>query len=328
MITRASSCSQSYGRGVSTWWFAVVRLAGLLTSVGFATSRIGLLFHELVGHGGATLLVGGEVTDVQLFWFAGGWIRHRIPAGGGGLAISLGGVVVEAAIGASVWYAVRHRHSLGGRVGRATGAALIVHASWYLATGVWHGYGDGTQLHRDLGDAKWVVAVPVAAIACAAAYAGARAVLGALAGTVPGRRRARITGTVIAIVIAGGIQAGAAIGEVKLRRDTTYTQVMRPEREREIARELARWAALQAQRGIQPSDQAREAMQRDLDRQHQTFPFAWLLGVLTVASVIAGAVRAAPAHGGGPVPARLLAIAGSIAVASIAAVIALDLAFH
>src|SRR5450432_4754623 len=55
----------------------VIRLTALLLAVALATSRLGLLAHELVGHGGTTLLVGGRVTDVQLFWFAGGWIRYQ-----------------------------------------------------------------------------------------------------------------------------------------------------------------------------------------------------------------------------------------------------------
>jgi hypothetical protein len=47
---------------------AVLRLIALLTFAGLATSRIGLIVHELVGHGAATLAVGGTVTDVQLFY--------------------------------------------------------------------------------------------------------------------------------------------------------------------------------------------------------------------------------------------------------------------
>src|SRR5262249_8470985 len=57
----------------NSWLAAVARLTGLLAGVSLATSRLGLLVHELVGHGGVAIALGGHVTDVTLFWFAGGW---------------------------------------------------------------------------------------------------------------------------------------------------------------------------------------------------------------------------------------------------------------
>jgi len=305
-----------------SWWIAVARLAVLITCIGLATSRLGLVAHELVGHGGATLAVGGAVTDVQLFWFAGGWIRFE--ATQGDLMIALGGIVVESMVGIALWVALARRATLGAKIVRAVGAALVLHATWYLATGTWHGYGDGVALHRELGDAKWLVAIPAALVTLAAAYAGARGVLGALAATVPGTRGARIAGTAIALVVAGGIQLGAALGEVQLRRDAAYASVMRPERERVVARELAQWAAQQPQT---PTDEARAAMQRDLARRHPTFPFAILLAVLTVLAVGAGAIRARTGEVA-PVSAGLLGRCAVIAGGSIALVIALDALFH
>ena len=85
---------------------------------------------------------------------------------------------------------------------------------WKAACGLLH-------LHRQLGADRWLVAVPAALLVCVVAFAGARAVLGPLAATVPGGRGARIAGTAIAVVLAGGLQLGLAVGEVKLRRDTT-----------------------------------------------------------------------------------------------------------
>ena len=307
------------------WWLSVGKLTGVLTGVGLATTRIGLLAHELVGHGGTVIAVGGRVTDVQLFWFAGGWVRYVLGAPGqGALAVALGGIALEAMVGSVMWWTYARREGLGARITCGIGAALIIHAFWYLATGTWHGYGDGVELHRALGDATWLVALPAAAIVCAAAYAGARGVLGVLAATLPERR---IAGTLVAVAIAGGLQLGAAVGEVTLRRDATYTQTMRPERERLIALELARWAELQRRHGRAPSAEERAKAEQAFADAHRTFPFAWLLGALTLAAIVAGAIRARPSVPA-PVTRRLLVVTSTIAGASIVAVIAIDLAFH
>ena len=307
------------------WWIAVARLAALVVCIGLATTRLGLVAHELIGHGGATIVVGGTVREVHLFYFAGGWIRFS--AAQGSLAIALGGIIVESVVGLALWLAFARRASLGGRITTAIGAALVLHASWYLATGTWHGYGDGVELHRDLGDAKWIIAIPAAAITLAAAYLGARTVLGALATTLPGGARARVAGTVIALIVAGAVQAAAAVGEVMIRRDAAYGSVMKPERERRIAGELARWEAEQAQRGAPPTEQQRAQQQREVAARHRTFPFAIVLAILTALAVILGWVRARRGHEA-PVGRGLLLRCALLAGGSIALVIALDAAFH
>jgi len=302
---------------------AVLRLIVLLVCAGLATSRIGLVFHELVGHGGATVAVGGTVTDVQLFYLAGGWIRFR--ATGGELVIAMGGIVVEVAIGLALVLGFARRDQLAGRIARAIGCALIIHASWYLATGTWHGYGDGVQLHRILGDAKWLIAVPAGLVTCIAGYAGAKIVLGALASTIPGSRRAQLAGLVVAVIVAGGIQAGAAVGEVMIRRDTNYKKVMRPESERVISREMAEWAEAQRRQGATPSEEERRRIEAEIASRHTTFPFAYVLAALLLVSIGAGAVRAR-ATPAAAIAGRLLAITAAIAGGSIALVIALDAA--
>ena len=303
---------------MSAWWIAVARLAALVLCAGLATSRIGLVVHELVGHGGAAIAVGGEVTQVHLFYFAGGWIRFHITDGQ--LLVALGGIIVETVAGAVLWIAAR-RDTLGARIVRAIGCTLVIHATWYLSTGTWHGYGDGIELHRMLGDAKWLVAIPAAVVTLGASYVGARTVIRALAATLP---RARVIGTLLALVVAGGVQLGAALGEVALRRDAAYGAVMKPERERVIASELARWEQQQAR---PPSEAERAAAERELAARHQTFPFAIVLAILTILAIVAGAVRARPAPTG-EVANRLLVRAAAVAAGSIALVIALDAAFH
>src|SRR3954452_23500441 len=132
----------------------VLRLGALLACVALATTRLGLLAHELVGHGGTAVAFGAHVTDVRLFWFAGGWIRYAgVPSAGAALAIAMGGIAVETVCGTVLWFAV-HGDTLGRRIVRGCAAAIVLHAGWYLATGAFSGFGDGILLYHQLGDAR------------------------------------------------------------------------------------------------------------------------------------------------------------------------------
>jgi hypothetical protein len=298
-----------------------LRLSVLLTCVALATSRIGLVAHELygahelVGHGGTALALGAHVTEVRLFWFAGGWIHYVFPGASLAalLAIAMGGIAVELACGLGLALAVRG-HDFHKRIARGIGAALVVHGSWYLANGAWSGLGDGQLLYRVLGDARYAVAIAAGAITCIAAFVGARGVFGALAGTLSAHR---VAGTCIAIAIAAGVHAGLAAGELRIRHDAAYTQVMAPERERIVARELATWTNEQ---GSAASDAAVAAERAKLEAAHRTFPFAWLLAIGAGACAAIGA-RRSPLGDPRPLP---LAAAGLVAAASIGGVILLS----
>jgi len=289
----------------------VVRLAVLVAFVALATSRLGLVAHELVGHGGMALAVGARILEVRLFWFAGGWIRYvGAPGLAAVLAISMAGIAVELVAGTALWLAVRG-DSLGRRIVRGIAAALVLHATWYLATGAFHGFGDGVVLYRVLGAWRVPVAVAAGAMTCAAGYLGAREVFGALTATLP---RRRLSGTLAALAAAGALHAGLAIGELKLRADRTYAQTMAPERERVVTQWIAAHPDAPAP--------VRAAAVQKLEAEHTTFPFVWLLAVATVISVIAGARRAKPANEA-PVPRRLLvawAVAAALAIALVIAV--------
>jgi hypothetical protein len=302
----------------------VLRLATLLAAIALATSRIGLIGHELVGHGGMALAFDARIIDVQLFWFAGGWIRYQLsePSLPAVLAIAMAGIGLELAVGLALWSLVRGE-SLGRKLARGVGAALVVHATWYLATGAFHGFGDGLVLYRALGDARIPVAIAAGLVTCIAAYLAARSVLGVLAATLSGSAKARVGGVILAAVLAGGLHAGLAAGELAVRRDATYTATMRPQRERDIARELAQWQREQAAHGDQVNEAARRAEQARLAAKHKTFPFVWLLAVATVGSVIAGAVRArkSPEE---RIASRLLAITSVVAFGAICAVVLID----
>ncbi|MCW5809019.1 MAG: hypothetical protein KIT31_42090, partial [Deltaproteobacteria bacterium] len=158
-------------RASSGWWAATARLTGLLLTVGVATSRAGLLVHELLGHGAVALALGGSITNVKLFWFAGGWVRTSVePAPFAQHATLLGGIAVELVVGIALWIALARRTSLAARIARALGATLAAHGFFYLAAGTFHGFGDGALLHRELGDARTPVALAAGALSCAAAF--------------------------------------------------------------------------------------------------------------------------------------------------------------
>jgi hypothetical protein len=197
---------------------------------------------------------------------------------------------------------------------------LVVHATWYLATGAFHGFGDGLVLYRALGDARVPVAIGAGLVTCAAAYLAAKSVIGVLTATLPGSPKARVAGLIGAAVLAGGLHAGLAAGELAIRRDATYTATMKPQRERDIARELQQWQRERAARGAAIDEAARRAEQTRLAAKHKTFPFVWLLAVATVASVIAGAVRARKGEDERIEP-RLVAITIGVACAAICAVV-------
>jgi hypothetical protein len=270
------------------------------------------------------LACGARIADIQLFYFAGGWIRYQLaePTLPAVLAIAMAGIGLELVVGATLWAFVRGA-TLGRRLVRGIGAALVVHATWYLATGAFHGFGDGLVLYRALGSARVPVAIAAGLVTCVAAYLAAQRVLGVLAATLPGSRRARVLGVIVAAALAGGLHAGLAAGELAIRRDPTYAAAMQPQRERDIARELVAWQREQAARGVIVTDEERRAERARLAARHGAFPFAWLLAAATLASVIAGAVRArtiADERIGG----RLLAIAAAVACGAICAVILID----
>jgi hypothetical protein len=302
----------------------VLRLTVLLAALALATSRIGLIGHELVGHGGMALACGARIVDVRLFYFAGGWIRYQLaePSLPAVLAIAMAGIGLELVVGVALWSLVRGT-SLGRRLVRGIGAALVVHATWYLATGAFHGFGDGLALYRALGSARVPVAIAAGIVTCGAAYLAARRVLGVLAATLPGSRRARVLGVLGAAVLAGGLHAGLAAGELAIRRDPTYAVTMQPQRERDIARELAAWQRQRAARGATVTEDERRAERARIENKHQAFPFVWLLAAATLVSVIAGAMRARKIDDE-RIAGRLLARAAAVAAGAICAVILID----
>jgi hypothetical protein len=305
--------------------YEVMRLTGLLLATALATSRLGLLAHELVGHGGAAILLGGRIREVQLFWFAGGWIDYAFdapPSTAARLAISMGGIAIELVAGGALWFAIRG-DSLGRRLVRAVGAVLVAHAAFYLAAGAWEGFGDGRLLRELLGEHRYPIALAAGALTCAAGFFAARRIVGPLAAT---QARHRLRQLAIAAALAGGLMVGLAQGELWLRRDATYTQIMKPEPARKVDQKLAQWAEYERTHGgkITPAQQAAERVR--LERVYHEVPFKWLLGACAIAAILAGAwlaLRGGVTHAA--MPRSTLVRAAAIATIGLAGVIAIDL---
>jgi len=303
----------------------VLRLAALLACMALATSRWGLIGHEVVAHGGVALAAGAEITQVKLFWFAGGWIRYTLPEPSltATVAIMMSGIALEIVVGLGLWFLARGE-SLGRKLVRSVGIGLLIHATWYLAVGTFHGFGDGLLLYRNLEDGPRVaIAVAAGISTCVATFVGARAITSPLARTISGSTKRRVVGFTIAALLGGGVHAALTIGELKLQRDPTYAKVMQPERDRQVAIELQQWERTQAARGVAPDPAAERAERLRLEREHRGFPFVFVLAGLTLLAAIAGIVKS---RGGveEPVPNAVLFRAVVAALAAIFVVIVLD----
>jgi hypothetical protein len=292
----------------------------LLACATLATTRFGLLLHELVGHGATALVLGGHIRAVKLFYFAGGWVNTDLADGSPAahLACWLGGIASELIAGATVWVAMRRRPSLGARFVRGIGAALVLHAAWYLAAGTWYGFGDGLALYAMLDDARYPVAIAAALVGALAGFAAAREVFAAIVRATPG------PGWIAALGLALAANTALFAGELYLRRDPIYSGMMASERTREIGRELRSYQRARPDAAAAELDAERARLE---DQHPRPFPFAPVFGALTLAAIVAGCVaslrRAAQRE---PVSQRLAGRAAIVGGAGLALVIAIQLA--
>ncbi len=303
---------------------AVLRLALFLLCFGLVLSRVGLVLHEVLGHGGLATLLGGELREVSLFWFGGGWVRTITPPGEMRLvAVQLGGIAVElGAAGLLALGARRARAPMSKALLVLAGYVLAAHALWYAATGIWHGFGDGARLHQLLGPARHAVALAAAALLCGLTVLGTRAMIRALAPALEGPWRRRLMATLGAAALAGAAHAALAFGEVAVRRDETYRLTMRSAAQRSHEEHLAALRAELERGGVLTV--RLEALRRA--PPPRPFPFSAALAVAALASALVGAWslrRAAPAGEGllelSPRVLRRAAAAAACAVAAVAA---------
>ncbi len=312
----------------------LLSLAAVLLGIAITISRLGLIAHELIGHGAAAEALGSDVTAWGLYLFGGGWISYEHPAPLRGAApwiISLGGIGVELVLAAGGALLARRARGAAALALSAAAWALAIHAGWYLAAGAFHGFGDGAVLHRALGDGRLWFAIPVALISVAAAYLAGRATGGRLRAMTPAASRGRQLATVAAaLALALGAHAALTLGELRLRADPTYQAVMQTAGERTAARELAVELA-SAERAGRPLDDAAARRERDrLRRRHRQLPFGPGLLVALALAAAAGIVRSRASEAGrdedagrAPSP-RVAALALACAAASVVLVAALD----
>src|SRR5688572_21988924 len=122
-------------------------LVVVMLAIGLLTSRVSLVVHELLGHGGAAWLLGGRVVEVEFFMFGGGWVKYARDARfstAEALLISGGGIAIELLLGAIlIFISFRVKAHLTRVLLFAFGGLDLIHAGFYLSAGIKEGYGDG-----------------------------------------------------------------------------------------------------------------------------------------------------------------------------------------
>jgi hypothetical protein len=309
---------------------ATARLALFALGVALITSRVGLVTHELLGHGGAAKACDADIREVHLYYTAGGWIgydRAEPWTWPTAIFVQLAGLAVQVMIAAgaavAAWLAARRGKTMLAVALGGAALGLFVHGGFYFAAGTYHGVGDGTLVHQKLGDARGWLTWPVAAVLVAVTYAGARRLAVSVRAWLPARSAAAQLGALaLALGTAAGAHAGMAATELALRPSPTYQAIMKPAREKAIDADVATWAAAEAQAGRAPDRSALRARRQRLDAERpKTFPFGPLLGVAIALAAAVGAVRGRPVSpsGGEPVGLPNHAVVWAVTSAAVAA---------
>lgn len=246
--------------------------------------------HELVGHGLVAIALGGRITSVKLFYFAGGYVDPTWSGHTDELLITLGGAVSVTLAAVPILAFTRDR------LVHACGAAAIAQSCWYISAGTWMGFGDGTILFTDLHDApaaRYGLCVVLGIAAIAAAYLGGHHCAGTIVAAAPSRRHA-----IAACVIAFAVNAVPGIAEPHLRTDETYEVAMQTEHDRLTEAHVP-------------------------DAPERPIPFNLILAGCIYAAGIAGMLRSAPREPR-PITTRQLRVVAIVAAVSLAMVIAID----
>ncbi len=281
-------------------WVAIARLALYAFGVALVTSRVGLIAHELLGHGALATGFGAEVDTWRLYWFAGGWIGYQRDGpwtGTGALTVQLGGIAVELLLAGALALAARRCQGplAVGLAGAALGLAL--HGGLYLVTGTLDGFGDGTLLHRALGDDRLGPCLAITLALAVLAFLGARRLARVVRGWLPLAGTAQVVGLAVALGAAGGAHAGLAAIELRVRPSPTYAAIMTTERERTIERDLERWARSEAARGRAPDHRGVNVERRRLERARPARSLAPLALIAVAAAAILGTLLGRPRAG-------------------------------
>lgn len=310
---------------------AAARLALWALAVSMIISRLGLVLHELVGHGLAAMIAGGRVTEVHLYAFGGGWIEygghdHWTPAVVTG--VSLAGIAVEVVAGLALAGIARRRgrDDVAGTGLLAAALGLALHAGFYLAAGTADGFGDGAVLHHALGGARAVLVVPLGLGLAALAYLGGRRVGGELRATLPDSSRGRhALAVAAALAAAGAIHGGLVAGELAVRPSPIYQRVMATARDRAVEDELAQWQAAAARAGRAPTPDEVAGTRRTIGARHRGVRLGPPLAIALVLAAGLGLVTARRPRRR-PLVATATRTTVAIAVAAVILVVAIDVA--
>jgi hypothetical protein len=317
----------------------IARLATLLLLLGLSTSRLTLVAHELVGHGGGYALAGCTVVELRLSLFGGGWVHGACPhplATGARLVVSLGGIGVQLLAGGAALLLAR----VGGPTRReadltrialvAYALMVLVHAGHYLAAGSFHGYGDGAVLYELLGPRRLFVSMAAAlGVVFVTWLLGAELTLLLRARMAPGSARRQLTILILSALTAADAHAGLTFGEQRVAPEPRYQRIGAHAAAREIELALARYRrdAL-ARAGREPTAAELETERRALERAHRRPPFGPALAAAVAVAFAGGALRAArraPSEGGRGLAWRDLLPVAMVCAASLLAVLAHEL---
>lgn len=144
---------------------------GLLALIVLA-SRAALAIHEIGGHALPAALFGATRITIRLSTLGGGYVDWMGQIHGWrAIVVSLGGIALNLATGATAWLLSRRRPrpGLSSTALLVFGAGSVAGAVVYLANGFYYGSGDPTGLAPDTGDLTrvqwvWVLFLPAAAV--------------------------------------------------------------------------------------------------------------------------------------------------------------------
>ncbi len=269
------------------------RLSLVFSIAGLLASRIGLLVHEFIGHGGMAYALGGKVPQWRLFYFGGGWIQYkRNPwySTEQEIAIALAGCGSELIVAALLWALSTRIEGVPRAMAQIVAMLLCAHSCVYLSTGIHYGYGDGLKLYGLLAPAiRHLIVVGLSLTMAFLAYALAKRalLLAALLELGSGMRRIALAGA--AVLIATLVHGSLYYGErLVIDPDQSYEAMM----QREVDRRAAKYAALLAKQERR-AGQAWSARQEESAKQayvekHQPWPLRPVLILLgALASLLA-----------------------------------------
>jgi len=271
------------------------RLTLLAFLVGLVATRLGLVLHEFLGHAATAAAVGCDIDGYYVFWFGGGYVRYSRAEAfslGESLFVALGGLALEIIIG--VICLLWARKLKAGSVWQITvlgfGVGHLLHSLHYMAGGSYHGYGDPWIVYRELGESRVYLSVALAVVMCALGFVLARHLAGFLRGGLAGHgKHSQLAIIVAAVVTAGGMHAGLAFGEQALAPNRTYKATFKSMSQRKVDHGVRRYRVMvKRKRGKGPTKAEVAAMRRRLAKKHKTFPFALVMSVCLVISVIGG----------------------------------------